>query len=226
MGTILKTFKKASLRLLQPCHQPQVPRKIYGADRVGIVGFNDNGFVIAPPTEPYSASLQMRSRNLHRSVRGSYTNIADGLRKSVSLLRQAPPGALRRIWLLTDGYPNRETDQILPLVRRARQSRININTIGFGNQFDEVLLRRIAGATHNGKFFRVKTLRDLTKALVRGEKGNTEGGPNRHHQRQEYTVLCLDLSGSMVNPMGGQRKIEVVEESVLSLLHFKQKCFS
>jgi hypothetical protein len=125
---------------------------------------------------------------------------------------------------LSDGYPNRETDQILSVVAEARAAWVNINCIGFGDQYDEALLRRISEATHNGHFIPVRTLRQLSSALVAGPNGN--GREARHLHRAEVTILSLDLSGSMVMPMEERRKIDVVEEAVLHLLHFKQKCFS
>lgn len=199
-------------------------RKAFGPDRIGIVGFNDMGFVIARPAMAYTAELQARSRNLHRSIRGSYTNIADGLRKSLGLLEKAPAGALKRIWLLSDGYSNKEADRIMDVVEEICIARVNVNTIGFGDSFDERLLKKIAFATHNGKYVRVKTLRNLTDALLLAER--IPNGTKLYRHRMEWTVICVDLSGSMVNPMGCKRKVEIVEEAILRLLHFKQQCFS
>jgi hypothetical protein len=100
----------------------------------------------------------------------------------------------------------------------------NINTIGFGDRFDETLLRRIAGSTHNGKFVSVQSLRQLTDALVIAENGP---GHNRHHHRRETTVFAIDLSGSMTHPMEGNKtRIAVVEEALLHLLKYKQACFA
>jgi hypothetical protein len=45
------------------------------------------------------------------------------------------------------------------------------------------------------------------------------------HHRAEYTVLYLDLSGSMTEPIEGHRKVDVVTEACTRLLAFKQKCF-
>ena len=139
------------------------------------------------------------------------------------MLAVTPPGFYRRIWLLSDGLPNRETDQIIPVARQARRLYINVNTIGFGDSYDEELLRAISATTHNGKFFRVSSLRQLSEALIRSGAGN---GPRKTHEHAEATVICVDLSGSMVNPMGGKRKIEVLEEALLHLIHYKQRCFS
>ena len=198
------------------------PRPVKGPDRIGLVGFHDNGFPIAKPAAAYQAWLQERTLNLHQRVGGNGTNITDGLRQSVAMLQATPPGIYRRIWLLTDGYPNREEDRLYQVVDEARRAHININTIGFGDAYDVELLRRISTATHNGKFVPVASLRQLTDALVTA--GASHGGGQR--RRAECTVLAIDLSGSMVGPMEGRRKIEIVQEAILRLLHYKQSCFS
>jgi hypothetical protein len=44
-------------------------RKVFGPDRIGIVGFHAKGFVIARPAEPYAAWLQERAQLLHTKIR-------------------------------------------------------------------------------------------------------------------------------------------------------------
>ena len=201
-------------------HRPPGPKGPTGTDRIGIVGFHSRAFVIAKPAEPFAAWLLERSQRLHEKVNGG-TNIAAGIRLGTQLLRYAMPGALRRMWVLSDGEPTEGAADIPQAVRDAHANWININTIGFGDRFDEPLLRSISAATHNGKFVPVKSLRELTQALV--------GVPVPRHagrHRLEVTVLVIDVSPSMNEPMEGRRKIDVVEESVLHLLRFKQTCFS
>jgi len=195
-----------------------------GPDRIGIVGFQHRGFVIAKPAEPHAAWLLERSQRLHQHLGGNGTNIADGLRRAVELLSTTWDGVLRRCWLLSDGEPNIDVGSIAVVVEQARRARININTIGFGDQYDEALLRQIAGATHHGTFFPVRTLRQLTEVLVRSDNGN--GRPNHRRFRRETTVLCIDLSPSMAEPMEGRRKIDVAEEAIRHLLFYKRKMFA
>jgi len=202
--------------------------RIYAPDRIGLVGFNDDGFIIALPAFAHQSWLQERSQRLHQHVTG-VTNMTDGLRKAIGMYQRVPKGVLRRIWLLSDGYPNKETADLMPMVEQARANWININTIGFGNHYDEPLLRNIAQATHNGKFVPVNSLRELTHTLVGyGGNGNHGGTArhNGHHHRSETTVLVIDLSGSMNDPMEGVTKVKVVEEAILHLLNYKQVQFS
>ena len=204
-----------------------------GPDKIGLVGFNDKGFVISNPANAHSHTLVEPSQKLHEYVTG-VTNMTDGLLKGIEMCERSPRGALRRIWLLSDGYPNRENDGLMAMVERAKNSYININTIGFGDTYDEALLRQIASATHNGKFVPVNSLRELTNALVaygsptksRHRDGNNGKKGNGNHRRMETTVFAIDLSGSMRAAMDGKTKVKVVEEAILHLLHYKQQLFS
>jgi hypothetical protein len=98
------------------------------------------------------------------------------------------------------------------------------HTIGFGDSYDRGLLERIAAATHRGRFVPVQSLRELTDALLADQRPARVGG--RWHHRAEVTVLALDLSPSMLDPMAGRTKLAVVQEAVTRLLAFKQRCFS
>lgn len=189
-------------------------------DRIGLVGFHEHGFVIARPAEPFAPWLVERSQTLRQRL-GGRTNIADGLRQALHLLEATPPGIYRKIWLLSDGEPNVEVESLGPLVAACHESRINLNTIGFGDAYDELLLRRLADATHRGKFVPVQGLRELTRTLAETDLP-ARPGP----RRAETAVLVIDCSGSMAEPMEGRRKIAVVEEAILHLIHYKQRLFS
>jgi len=202
-----------------------------GPDKIGLVGFNDQGFVISEPANAHSHTLQEQSQKPHKFA-GGMTNMTDGLRKGIQMCERAQYGALRRIWLLSDGYPNKENDGLMTMLERAKNSYININTIGFGDTYDEALLRKIASSTHNGKFVPVNSLRELTNALVAYSKNDKKKTyprakrRNGYQRRMETTVLVIDLSGSMLDAMDGKTKVKVVEEAILHLLHYKQQLFS
>jgi Mg-chelatase subunit ChlD len=213
-------------RTSQPFHtRRNSPRPKGGEDLIGLVGFHDQGFVMAKPTSAFSPWLQERTSGLHGKIAGSGTNLAAGLRVALHLVVRAPQGMHRRIWLLSDGYPNREVEGIAPAVAEAVSAWTNINTIGFGDSFDEGLLREIAAGTHHGKFVSVQSLRQLTDAIVIAEGGTARSRNPRH--RPEMTVFAIDLSGSMTAHMEGHKtRIAVVEEALLHLLKYKQACFS
>ncbi len=220
---IINRFKKQFKNFIVV--KPPTPRRIVtGSDQIAFVGFHDRAFVISSLAKPGDAKLQQRALQLHTKVAGSWTNISDGLRKSVNLLKNSPSGVLRRIWLLSDGEPNLEVNSIFPIIADARRNYINVNTIGFGDSFDENLLRRMAQATHNGRFFSVRNLRQLTAVLLADAKKNPVAKRRQH--RAENTVLAIDCSISMHGMMENTTKIRVVEEAVLQLLLYKQRMFS
>lgn len=148
--------------------------------------------------------------------------MTDGLRKSLDVFNYIPKGVLKRIYLLSDGEANREVDGLADQVRLARENYVNINTIGFGDSYDEATLRSIAGGTHNGRFIPVNSLRELSRALLLNSNG---GGKGRAH-RSETSVLAIDLSSSMNGPMEGSTKIKIVEEAIFHLLVAKRQMYS
>jgi hypothetical protein len=52
------------------------------------------------------------------------------------MAKQSPLGVHRRIWLLSDGYPNLEAELVMSVASQAYQHWVNVNTIGFGDQYD------------------------------------------------------------------------------------------
>jgi von Willebrand factor type A domain len=197
--------------------------RAFGPDLVGLVGFHTSGFALVPPCAAFDHRLQEAVGNLS-SYTGPGTNLTAGLRAGLTLLGQAPPGYLRRLWLLTDGRPNVQVDGIFAAVVDARAAWVNINTIGFGDSYDRSLLERVAAGTHRGRFVPVQSLRELTDALLADPRPPRASG--RWHHRAEVTVLALDLSPSMLEPMERRTKLAVVQEAVTRLLSFKQHCFS
>jgi Mg-chelatase subunit ChlD len=202
---------------------PVAPRRqpaVRGPDRIALVGFHDYAFVVARPAEPFASWLLDRSQQLHEKL-GGRTNIAAGLWQALEILQATPRGVYRKIWLLSDGEPNIDVDAILPAVNACYRAHVNINTIGFGDEFDEPVLRQIAAQTHNGRFIPVNSLRSLTRTLTEMDL------PAQHPRgRSETAVLVIDCSYSMSQPMEGRRKIEVVEEAIRHLIHYKQRLFA
>ena len=193
-------------------------------DRIGLVGFHSQSFVITPPLDAYSPVLQQRTQQLYRRLGGYGTNITAGLKLAITSLISQPRNRLRRIWLLTDGHPTSHLEGIMPAVRKAHANHININTVGIGDQYDERLLRLISGSTHNGKFIHVSSLNTLAQALQRNN--HKSHGRKTRHPRPETTILTVDCSPSMAGTMYGMPKIQIVSSAILDLLLYKQRLYS
>lgn len=196
-------------------------RSAYGPDRIGIVGYHERSFVIARPAVPFAPWLLERSQELHNKLGGT-TNITAGLRQSLALLEQVPPRVFRKIYLLSDGEPNVEVSGISEAAGACREARVNIVCIGFGDSYNEAMLRQIAAYTHHGRFVSVQNLRELTRVLL----DNAPQGQHVSVHRSETAILAIDCSASMREAMEGRTKIEVVEEAVRHLIHYKQRLFS
>ncbi len=206
------------------CPQPEDPQtttrrppRRYNHSLVGIVGFHQYGFIIAKPAAPSAPWLLERSQWLHRQL-GDGSNLTDGLRQALHLLAATPRAVQRKIWLLSDGEPNMELQSMASVIEACQQSRISINTVGVGYYFNETLLRDIASATHRGRFLSVQGLWELIGAST---YSHAIAG-YRSHQRGETTILVIDCSGSMFEPLQGQTKIHVVQETIWHLLHHQQ----
>jgi Mg-chelatase subunit ChlD len=193
-------------------------------DLIAIVGFGNRASVLAAPATAAAPTITQVIQNVIPSQSdglGGGTNIAAGLRVAGSLLRNAPKGFRRRAWLLSDGMPNCEENEIFPQLQLLTSQYVNVNTIAFGNDADVKLLQRIAAATHNGRYFQVNDLAALTRAFV--------GSQPHHHSiatKPELTVYVIDKSGSMWDPMGTSKKIDIVQQALLNLVHYKKQLFS
>lgn len=198
--------------------------KYNGPDIIGLVVFNETAKKLIDPVGAFDPRLQEAIQKLPEMVDGA-TNITAALRMAIETYQGVPRGIYRRLTLLSDGDPNREEDSIMAAVAEARRNFININTIGFGDAFNQGLLETIAGSTHNGKFYPVQSLRELTDSLIANSNHDIKAG-NRRKSRMECSIFCIDISGSMDEAMGNTKKINVVCEALLRLLTYKQQVFS
>ena len=195
------------------------PGKLYCPDRLALIAFDDRARLVAPFMDAFDARFASAVQDLPGQVRGSITNIAAALSMANDLIADQHPGLLRRIWLLSDGHPNPRNQPIAQEVGRAISQRTNLNTIGIGQpgDFDRALLERIAGRTHNGRFAEAQTVTELNRAFKGAEQRRQPGS-----HRGEATVFVVDVSGSMLSPMGSDRRIDAVRDAMLGLLRYKQ----
>lgn len=193
-------------------------------DMVSLVAFNTRTTILSPFVGAFDAGFATAIKNLP-NVQQGYTNVTAGLRTGIDLLAKMPSGLRRRLWLLTDGDANAEEDAIPAQVQRAVREWININTIGFGDpgDFNRGLLTKIAGDTHNGRYFEASTVAAIGD-VFRKAAGHR---PKAVHHRGEAAVFVIDTSGSMFEQrMGGRRRIDVVQDALYGLVMYKQQVWS
>jgi Ca-activated chloride channel family protein len=88
--------------------------------------------------------------------RGGTTNLSGGWLKGAEELRRVDGDGQRRVLLLTDGHANvgvTDGGQLSGMAQGIRGERISTTTIGFGRDFDEVLLTAMADAGGGNGYF-------------------------------------------------------------------------
>lgn len=189
-------------------------------DLLALVVFAEKAAMISPFVSAYDPNFKKAVMSLPDQI-ASCTNLTAGIRLSTELLSQAPRGLRRRVWCLSDGQDNVETDLLAFEVARARKNHININTIAFGfdAQASPDRLASVSAGTRTGRFVSVGHAKRLGQVL--------KDTPRRNQAHQgEATVFCIDVSPSMRDVAGRGSKIEIVRDVMLNLIEYKQKMWS
>ncbi|MBW0148486.1 VWA domain-containing protein [Marinobacter arenosus] len=126
-------------------------------DRIGLVGFGDRAFALAPPSREHD-TLQQILAMTETGMAGANTALGDAIGVTLKLLEQSDrPDKL--LILLTDGNDNRSRLDPIQAARIANNRGLTIHTIGFGrtdtgtdDAVDAPTLARIAGMTGGQSF--------------------------------------------------------------------------
>ncbi|UQA60829.1 VWA domain-containing protein [Polyangium aurulentum] len=144
-------------------------------DRVGVVVFSEGAEVVSE-LEPLDASVRRKLvSSLRRIDPEGATDIESGLRVSSASLSPRRPGERQGILLLSDGSPTRgePRPEALADLAGAMRPDITVSTLGYGEEHNEDILRRIAVAG-GGRYHYVRDpalcASDLARAV--GEQGD------------------------------------------------------
>lgn len=114
-------------------------------DRISIIGFDHKAKVLLPSQEldnPASVKLQI---NQLKASGG--TAIDEGIRLGIEELAKAKQGSISQAFLLTDGENEHgDNDRCLKLANLAADYNLTINTLGFGDSWNQDILENIADA--------------------------------------------------------------------------------
>lgn len=112
-------------------------------DRLSIIGFNHKAKVLLPSQElenPASVKLQ-----IHQIKASGGTAIDEGMRLGIEELAKAKQGHISQAFLLTDGENEHgDDDRCLKLAKLATDYNLTLNTLGFGDAWNQNLLEQIA----------------------------------------------------------------------------------
>ncbi len=159
-------------------------RSLRDEDRVSVVLFDEEIETLVPCTKA-TAKNRIAELLSQVEVRGC-TNLCDGWRTGAGQASLAwDQTRLNRVLVLTDGQANRgETDleRICTEVRRQAEAGVQTTTLGFGPDYNEVLLRAMA-ASGDGNHFYVETPEQLAGFFEMELEGlaSTQGTQVRLH---------------------------------------------
>ena len=162
-------------------------------ESIGYIGFADAADVRLPlvsVNDPaaLSAPLSLKA--------GGQTNLTAALDLANALLHGAPQGAIKRLVVISDGFPNLKTDSLIRAACGCREAYISLDVVFIGEDPDAAeLLRRVSGSTINGCFIKAHELAAIRRAVVRADP--------LPHTRVGATVVAIDTSGSMSEPLRG-----------------------
>ncbi len=133
----------------------EVVRRLWPEDAVSVVVYDNEVDTIAERARGDDApDLAQRIRAIQP---GGSTNLSGGwLRGRELVAGGTDERRIRRVVLLTDGLANvgvQDPDRLASMTARARESGVSTTTIGFGTDYDERLLRRMAEAGGGGTYY-------------------------------------------------------------------------
>jgi Ca-activated chloride channel family protein len=148
-GPKLRAARKAAAALV---------RRLHPDDVVSVVAFDD---VVTNVAEPARGSEHGQlSTRIEGIEAGGSTNLSGGWLRGREFVAGSAPAvtgaSINRVLLLTDGQANvgiQNPDQLVGLCATANESGVTTTTIGFGADYDEDLLRRMAEAGGGATYY-------------------------------------------------------------------------
>jgi len=135
-GKPLETVKEAANRLVD---------RLSPGDRLTLIGFDHKAKVLIPNQvieNPASVKLQ-----INQLKAGGGTAIDEGLRLGIEELAKGKKDSISQALLLTDGENEHgDNDRCLKLAALATDYNLTVNTLGFGNHWNQDVLEQIADA--------------------------------------------------------------------------------
>jgi Ca-activated chloride channel family protein len=134
-GQPLETVKKAALSLIE---------SLGVNDRLSVIAFDHRAKVIIPSQSPQDDQTLIRSK-IQKLQAGGGTAIDEGIKLGIQESATAGKGYVSHIFLLTDGENEHGDNQrCLKLAEVAAEYGITLNTLGFGDHWNQDILEKIA----------------------------------------------------------------------------------
>lgn len=135
-GRPLETVKKAAIGLVD---------KLKGGDRLSVVAFDHRAKVLVP-NQIVSDPEQIKKQINRLSADGG-TAIDEGLRLGIEELAKGKKETISHAFLLTDGENEHgDNNRCLKFAQLAASYNLTLNTLGFGDNWNQDVLEKIADA--------------------------------------------------------------------------------
>ena len=154
-------------------------------DALALVSYGSETRVDVPLIRVRDLQHQLRWA-LDALVGSGGTNLSAGLEAGRRVLSAAPDSALRRLIVLSDGYPNQgitDPDLLTQSAAAAERDGIVLSAIGLGSDYDRFLLKRLA-RRGGGNYRAVQQPEDIAPAFL----DELRDGAHRHPGRAELWV--------------------------------------
>ena len=136
MGTPLKTVKQAAHRIID---------RLTERDRISIIAFDHKAQVLVP--NQLATDLDAIKRKIDGLRAGGGTSIDDGLKAGIGELATGKEDRVSQLLLLTDGENEHgDNERALKLADVAVGYNLTVNTLGFGDHWNQDVLEKIADA--------------------------------------------------------------------------------
>ena len=161
-------------------------RRLHPEDRVALVAYSD---VVQVVERTGGSEKQRLIDQVARLRAGGNTNLSGGWLEGLAQVeRERSAKGLHRVLLLTDGRANlgvTDPEHLAAIGRRGLEQGVRTTTLGFGADYDEDLLTRIADES-GGNAYYIETPDHAANAFLQelGELGNVVG------QNLELIVGC------------------------------------
>ena len=147
---------------IQAAHTMIDDARLSPTDSVSIIHFDDDASTLLPLTPLSNKQAAHAAIESLRNFAGA-THMARGLRCALQETSRLPPEVAKRVLVLTDGATFDE-DECLALLPQFGASNTPLIGIGFGEEYNENLLRQMADATQ-GRPYALRQMADLGEVL-------------------------------------------------------------
>jgi Ca-activated chloride channel family protein len=194
-------------------------------DELALASFDDHVRLLAPLARVDARHVRAALASIGP---GGQTNLSGGWLRALGELVDAPADGARKIVLLTDGLANQgitSRDDLVSMARRARNAGVSTSTIGFGDGFDEDLLRDMADAGGGSTYFAAtpddapgifeRELDGLTRVVAQNVTLEVRPGPEVEvvGVLNDYPSLAVDggVQVELGDAYAGERRRVVLE---------------